>query len=90
MVLQFEHQKSDDKSKFGGLWVAHVQNRHQTQGLLEMDIQSLNLKGLKMHTAYTVYRKLKLCFSKKINVSGRTPFKNIPNKEETVSQGVFF
>ena len=55
-----------------------------------MDIQSLNLKGLKMHTAYTVYCKLKLYFSKKINVSGRTPFKNIPTKEEIVSQGVFF
>ena len=35
--------------------VAHIQNCHQTQRLLEMDIQSLNLNGLKMHTAYTVY-----------------------------------
>ena len=55
-TINFEQQKSDDKSKFGGrLRVAHIQNCHQTQGLLEMDIQSLNLKGLKMHTAYTVY-----------------------------------
>ena len=38
MFWCFEQQKSDDKSKFGGLWVAHIQNYHQTQGLLKMDI----------------------------------------------------
>ena len=76
--------------KFGGLWVAHIQNCHQTQGLLKMDIVVEPQRTENAHCKHSLSHKLKWCFSKKDIVSGRTPCKNIPSKEEIVSQGVFF
>ena len=68
----FQQQKIDDKSKFGLLWVAHIQNCHQTQGLLEMDIV---VEPQRTETHTQSISQAEIVFFQEDNVSGRTPCK---------------